>query len=66
MLVFSVAEPNATRTYIYDSDEKYVIVLEPMRNKDEYYLLTAYHIEGKDAARNKILKKYNRRLPDVL
>ena len=29
-----------------------MIVLEPLRNKDEYYLLTAYHIEGKDKARN--------------
>jgi len=66
MFVFSVEEPNAIRTYIYDSNEKYVIVLEPMRKKNEYYLLTAYHIEGKDDARQKILKKYKRRLPDVL
>jgi len=68
MLVFSVTEPKVAtaRTYIYDRDEKYVIVLEPMRNKNEYYLLTAYHVEGKDAARDKIMKKYKRRLPNVL
>jgi hypothetical protein len=66
MFVFSVAEPDGTRTYIYDKDEFYVIVLEPMRRKNEYYLLTAYHLNGRNKARNKIMKKYNRRLPDVV
>jgi hypothetical protein len=66
MFVFSVAEPNGTRTYIYDKDEFYVIVLEPMRKKDEYYLLTAYHINGRDKARDKMMKKYKRRLPYVV
>lgn len=67
MLYFSVAEPRSPRTYIYDIDEKYVIVLEPRRNGTAYYLLTAYHLEGKDAARNKIMSKYNRRrLPTLL
>lgn len=61
MLYFSVAEPRAARTYIYDIDEKYVIVLEPRNNNTTYYLLTAYHLEGKDAARDKIMSKYNRR-----
>lgn len=65
MKVFSVQEPQGIRTYIYDMDEHYVIILEPLRNKDEYYLLTAYYLEGKDAARNKMDKKYGRRL-DVL
>jgi len=38
MLVFSVTEPKVAtaRTYIYDKDEKYLIVLEPMRNRNEY------------------------------
>lgn len=66
MLVFSVKEPQGVRTYIYDVDEKYVIVLEPRKNQTEYYMLTAYHLEGKDAARNKIKKKYQRRLPNLL
>ena len=65
MKVFSVQEPQGIRTYIYDEDEQYVIILEPLRNKDEYYLLTAYHLEGKDAARNKMGKKYERRM-DIL
>lgn len=62
ILVFTVEEYNGKRTYIYDIDEFYVIVLEPLRNKDEYYLLTAYYLEGKDKARDKIFKKYKKRL----
>lgn len=65
MFVFSVEEPNGIRTYIWDKDEDYVIVLEPLRNKDEYYLLTAFHMEGKDKARNKMTKKWKRRLPEL-
>ena len=65
MYVFSVEEPEGVRTYIWDKDEEYVIVLEPLRNKDEYYLLTAYHIEGKDNSRNKMSKKWRRRLMDL-
>ncbi len=66
MLVLSVKEPKGMRTYIYDKDEKYVIILEPKRNLSEYYLLTAYYLRGRDAKRNKILKKYRRRLKEVL
>jgi hypothetical protein len=28
--------------------------------------LTAYYLEGKDKTRDKMMKKYNRRLPDVV
>lgn len=49
MLVFSVKEPEGIRTYIYDKDEKYVIILEPLRNGTQYYLLTTYYLTGKDA-----------------
>lgn len=67
MYIFSVDEPrNGIRTYIYDRDENYVIVFEPLRNENEYYLLTAYYLEGKDAARDKMMRKYKRRLPDIL
>ncbi len=66
MLCFTVKEPEGLRTYIYDKMEKYVIVLEPLRNKNEYYLLTAYHLNGKDEKRDKILKKYKRKLDEVL
>ena len=67
MLYFSVSEPRGKRTYIYDIDEYYVIVLEPRRDRSSYYLLTAYRLEGKDYARDKIMRKYNRlRLPELL
>ena len=66
MLVYSVKEPNGNRTYIYDKDEKYVVVLEPLRNNKEYYLLSAYYVRGRDAARKKFEKKYKRRLNETL
>ena len=66
MLLFSVKEPEGNKTYYYDKDEKYVIVLEPMRNGEAYYLLTAYYIKGKDAQRDKMMKKYKRRLKEIL
>lgn len=66
ILIFSVDEPEGAKTYVYDKDEKYVIVLEPLRNDYGYYLLTAYHLEGKDLARDKMMKKYRRKRPDIL
>lgn len=66
MMLFSVQEPEGLRTYYYDKDEKYVVVLEPKRDGESYYLLTAYYIRGKDAKRDKMEKKYKRRLPEVL
>ena len=66
MLIFSVKEPEGVRTYIYDKDEKYVVVLEPLRDRTSYYLLTAYHVTGKDAKRDKFAKKYKRKLNEVL
>lgn len=65
VLHFSVREPEGIRTYIYDKAEKYVVILEPLRKVDAYYLLTAYHLTGKDAKRNKILKKYKRKLNEI-
>ncbi len=65
VLQFSVLEPEGIRTYIYDVTEMYVIVLEPLKKINEYYLLTAYHLKGKDAKRNKILQKYKRRLNEL-
>lgn len=65
VLVFSVKESTGIRTYIYDIVEKYVIVLEPLRKVHEYYLLTAYLVQGKDKARDKFLKKYKRKLEVV-
>lgn len=66
MLYFSVKEPEGLRTYIYDKDEKYVVVLEPLRNKSSYYLLSAHYLTGKDAKRDKIMTKYNKYRLDEL
>lgn len=65
VLHFSVKEPEGIRTYIYDEVEKYVIVLEPLKKVNEYYLLTAYYVMGKDAQRNKISQKYKRKLNEM-
>jgi hypothetical protein len=61
--VFSVLEGKGIRTYIYDKKEKYIIVLEPYRNKNDYYLLTAYPLEGKSFY--SFENKLKRKLPEV-
>lgn len=66
MLLFTVKEPEGLRTYLYDEEEKYVIVLEPRVNTNVYFLLSAHFIQGKDAQRNKIKKKYKRKLTELL
>jgi len=66
MLIFSASSNKGIRTYIYDKVEKYVIVLEPLRKRCGYYLLTAYHLDGKDAARDKIERMYRRKLPTLV
>lgn len=60
--VFSVKDKSEIRTYIFDEQESYVIILAPKGN-DRYYLLTAYYLEG--ANKEKIQKKINRKLPDI-
>ena len=52
------------RTYIYDKEQKYVIVLEPQRNLHDYYLLTAYYL-NKDYGEESINKKLKHKLPNV-
>jgi hypothetical protein len=66
MLFFTVKESEGLRTYLYDEEEKYVIVFEPRVNKNVYFLLSAHYIQGKDAQRDKIKKKYRRKLTEVL
>jgi hypothetical protein len=66
MFIFSVKEKDGLRTYLYDDDEKYVVIFEPKIKENVYFLLTAYHLRGKDLAGDKIVKKYKRRLPDLL
>lgn len=66
VLVFSVEDGDGIRTYIFDVDESYVIVLAPKKPSEEnaeYYLLTAYKLEGRNV--EKINNKYARRLPVI-
>jgi hypothetical protein len=62
--IFSVEDAEGKRTYIYDTKEKYVVILEPLRDGTGYYLLTAYYLRGGDG--KKIENKRKRKLPTVL
>lgn len=67
ILVFSTKERHRTyRTYIYNTIHNYVIVLEPLRCNDAYYLCSAYVLQGKDYERDKIMRKYKRYKLDII
>ena len=52
------------RTYIYDKDQEYVIILEPQRSGLDYYLLTAYYLNEKKG-KKQIKQKLKKKLPDI-
>lgn len=56
---------NIYRTYVYDTVEKYVIVLEPQRSPYGYYLLTAYYL-NRPSGEKKIKKMLKKKLDEVL
>lgn len=67
--IFTIEERDAKKrkvkkTYIYDSVEEYVIVLEQQRS-NAFYLLTAYYL-NKEYGKKALMKKMGRRLPNVL
>jgi len=66
--VFSCLErkdgKDVIHTYIFDSNESYVIVLEPQRSKQDYYLLSAYYL-NEDWAKKNMKKKWKRRLQEL-
>ncbi|KUF38634.1 hypothetical protein AS361_05195 [Myroides marinus] len=66
--VFSCEErkggKNVIHTYIFDAEENYVIVLEPQRSKQDYYLLSAYYL-NEEWARKSMRKKWKKRLQEV-
>jgi hypothetical protein len=43
VIVFSIKDEN--RTYILNQDERYVVILEPLRNGTDFYLLSAYPLQ---------------------
>jgi hypothetical protein len=53
------------RTYIYDLEQEYVIILEPQRSGMDYYLLTAYHL-NQPGGKKQILNKLKKKLEMVL
>lgn len=69
IVVFSISERDQERrqdvikTYIYDKEEKYIIVLECHRGKG-YYLLTAYHLD-RPYSEKQIAKKMKHALPEI-
>lgn len=52
------------RTYLYNDKEKYVIVLQPYRKTNDYYLLSAYYLDEEYGVKN-INKKYKRKLDEI-
>ena len=68
--IFSVIERDTnkrqdiTKTYIYDKEEKYLIVLECQR-KGGYFLLTAYYL-NRPYAEKQLKKKMKKRLNEVI
>ena len=52
------------RTYIYDIEQEYVIILEPQRSGTDYYLLTAYHL-NEPGGKKQIEKKSKKKLDKV-
>ena len=68
--IFSVEERDQKkrvdiiRTYIFDVDQNYVIVLDPQRSLRDYYLVTAYYL-NKDYGAKKIKKLLKKKLPTL-
>ncbi len=56
---------NKIRTYLFDEKESYVIILEPFRRTNDYYLLSAYYLQKEYGGIKTIQKKYRRRLNEV-
>lgn len=52
------------RTYIYNRESEYVLILEPQRSQKDYYLLTAYHLNEK-GGKKQIEKKLKKKLDEI-
>jgi hypothetical protein len=53
------------RTYIYDYKQKYVIVMEPQRSGQDYYLLSAFYL-NRSYGEKMIKQKMKNQLPSLL
>ena len=72
VIIFSATErdkkarKDVIKTYIYNKTHKYVIVLESQHGDSQgYFLLTAYYL-NREYGEKAILKKYRKRLPQIL
>jgi cytochrome oxidase Cu insertion factor (SCO1/SenC/PrrC family) len=52
------------RTYIYDHENRYVIILEPQKSRLDYYIITAYHL-NEPGGEKQIKNKLKNRLPEI-
>ncbi len=52
------------RTYIYDLEQEYVIILEPQKSGLDYFLLTAYYL-NEPGGKSQIENKRKKKLPEV-
>ncbi|MFV8280613.1 hypothetical protein ACNKXS_03665 [Christiangramia marina] len=50
------------RTFIYNVDKQYVIILEPQRSGLDYYFITAYYLDKKLGGPKSIQKSMKRKL----
>ena len=57
VLSFKVVDEN--RVYLLDKTEKYIIILEPLRDGKSYYLLSAYRLLSSNY--KKLMTKYEKR-----
>ncbi len=63
--VFSYKHPKeGIRTYIYHKNLKFIVILEPNIDKNEYYLITAYYVLGTGIEDIKDL--YAQKLPNII
>ncbi|MFZ4526186.1 MAG: hypothetical protein ACOYOE_11765 [Chlorobium sp.] len=59
-----IGRKDVIRTYIYDTAQEYVIILEPQRSRLDYYLITAYHL-NEPGGKKQIQKKKKGKLAEV-
>lgn len=52
------------RTYIHDTEQNYIVILEPQKSGQDYYLITAYPLNAEYGAKA-ISKKKKKRLPEL-
>jgi len=64
IVVFSNEYPKV-RTYIWNKKEKYVVILEPQKKSNAYYLLTAYYLDEKRGVKQ-LENNYKKRMSNVI